>query len=66
MFSGFNLSNISIPHADLTFALLENTNFNNANLYNVIFDKSYCVGTKLNKADMRKVTFGILPDIKFN
>ncbi len=59
-----NLSNISIPYADLTSAYLQNTNFTNANLQSVIFDKSYCKGTIFNGADMKNATFGILPDIK--
>lgn len=58
-----DLSNISIPHADLTYAFFENTNLNNSNLKNVIFDKSYCVGTKFNKADLRNAKFGVFPDI---
>ena len=38
---------------------------NHSNLQNVVFDKSYCVGTKFNNADIRNANFGIQPDIKF-
>jgi uncharacterized protein YjbI with pentapeptide repeats len=58
-----DLSHISIPGADLSCACLENTNFNDANLKNVIFDKVYCKDTKFNRANMNNVTFGVLPDI---
>ncbi len=65
MFSGLDLSNISIPEADLTSSLLENTNLEDSNLNNVTFDKSYCMKTKFNRADLRGAIFGILPNIKF-
>jgi uncharacterized protein YjbI with pentapeptide repeats len=60
-----NLSNISIPCADLSSACLYKTNFTNANLKNVVFDKTYCVKTKFNKADMTGARFGIQQTIKF-
>ena len=60
-----NLSNVSIPYADLSSAYLQNTDFTNSNLHYVIFDKCYCKGTIFSGANMRDATFGILPDIKF-
>ncbi len=60
-----NLNNISIPNADLSCAVLENTNFSNSNLQNVVFDKTYCNGTKFNNANMNSCIFGVLPDILF-
>ena len=60
-----DLNNISIPNADLSCAILYNTNLNNANLQNVVFDRTYCNGTKFNNANMNNATFGVLPDIQF-
>jgi uncharacterized protein YjbI with pentapeptide repeats len=48
----------------LTGGIFNKTNFNDAKLDNVVFDKTYCLETKFNRANLIGASFGVLPQIK--
>ena len=61
-FSGLDLSNICIPHADMSYGKFEKTNFANADLQCVLLEGACLKNADLIAANLKKICFGIYPD----
>ena len=63
-FSNYNLSNICIKDANLSYGIFEKTNFANANLQRVIFTGAWLKDANLQRANLQGVDFGEDSDLK--
>ena len=65
-FSGRDLSEVKIPGADLSRALLDHTDFQRANLRGVELRQAFLRETNFKGADLTNVEFGELPSLELN
>ena len=64
-FSGLDLSNICIPHANLSHGTFEGTNFSEADLMNVNFSSAMLKDANFRRANLKRVNFGEWPYFQF-
>ncbi len=62
-FEGLSLQNVSIPHADLTYAILTRIDFTGANLTGVNFSRSSLSQVNFTQAILSQINLGVLPSL---